>query len=172
MKPPLFVRPLAPAEREALERGLRSANAFVVRRCQCLLKSAAGLTPRQIERQLGCTDQTVRNAIQAFAREGMGCLEVKSSRPKSARKVLEGEKLEALKELLHRSPREFGRPTSRWTLNGVADVCLEQGLTATRVSDETIRDAVRRLKVNWQRAKRWIESPDPAYARKKGQGIA
>src|SRR5436189_263903 len=75
MKPPLFVRPLTPAEREALERGLRSARAFVVRRCQCLLKSAEGLTPQQIERQLGCSDQTVRNALQAFAREGLGCLE-------------------------------------------------------------------------------------------------
>ena len=172
MKPPLFVRPLTPAEREALERGLRSANAFVVRRCQCLLKSAAGLTPRQIERQLGCSDQTVRNAIQAFAREGLGCLEAKSCRPKSARKVLDGAKLEALKELLHRSPREFDRPTSRWTLNAVAEVCFAQGLTPTRVSDETIRDAVQRLKVNWQRAKRWIDCPDPAYARKKGRAIA
>jgi transposase len=172
MKPPLFVRPLAPAEREALERGLRSPRAFVVRRCQCLLQSAAGLTPRQIERQLGCSDQTVRNAIQAFAREGLGCLEAKSSRPKSARKVIAAAQLEALQELLHRSPREFGRPTSRWTLNAVADVCFAQGLTPTRVSDETIRDAVRRLKVGWQRAKRWVESPDPAYARKKGQEIA
>jgi transposase len=135
------------------------------------LKSAAGLTPRQIERQLGCSDQTVRNALQAFAREGLGCLEVKSSRPKSARKVLDAEKLAAVKELLHRSPREFGRPTSRWTLNGVAAVCFEQGLTPTRVSDETIRDAVQRLKVNWQRAKRWVDSPDPAYVRKKGQEI-
>src|SRR3954469_17577480 len=104
MKPPLFVRPLTPAEREALERGLRSARAFVVRRCQCLLKSAEGLTPQQIERQLGCSDQTVRNALQAFAREGLGGLEEKSSRPKSARKFLEGEPLEAVKELLYRSP--------------------------------------------------------------------
>ncbi len=172
MKPPLFVRPLTPAEREALERGLRSPSAFVVRRCQCLLKSATGLTPRQIERQLGCSDQTVRNAIQAFEREGLGCLEEKSSRPKSARKILAGEKLEALKELLHRSPRDFGLPTSRWTLEHVAQVCFEQGLTPSRVSDETIRDAVKRLKVGWQRAKRWVESPDPAYARKKGPETA
>jgi len=171
MKPPLFVRPLTPAERKALARGLRSARAFVVRRCQCLLKSAEGLTPQQIERQLGCSDQTVRNALQAFAREGLGCLEEKSSRPKSARKVLEGEQLEAVKELLYRSPREFGQPTSRWTLNGVAQVCLAPGLTPTLVSDETIRDAIKRLGLNWKRAKRWIDSPDPAYARKKGQEI-
>ena len=170
MKSPMFVRPLAPEERVALEQGLRSSNAFVVRRCQCLLKSAAGLTPRQIQAQLGWTDQTVRNALRAFAQEGVGCLAPKSCRPKSAKKLLEGAELEALRELLHRSPRDFGLSTSRWTLAHVAQVCHADGLTPTLVSTETIRDAVHRLKVGWKRAKRWIESPDPEYARKKGRG--
>ena len=171
MKPPMFVRPLSDEERLALEQGLRSPSAFVVRRCQCLLKSAEGRTPRQIQKLLGWTDQTVRNAIRAFEQEGLACLQEKSSRPKSAKKLLEGEKLEGLKELLHHSPRDFDLPTSRWTLPGVAQVCFARGLTPTLVSDETIRDAVKRLKVSWQRAKRWIECPDPAYARKKGRGI-
>jgi len=87
MKPPTLVRPLADAERLALEQGLRSPSAFVVRRCQCLLKSAAGLTPRQIQKQLGWTDQTVRHASRAFEREGLGCLQEKASRPKSAQKL-------------------------------------------------------------------------------------
>ena len=171
MKPPIFVRPLSDAERRALEQGLRSPSAFVVRRCQCLLKSAEGGTPRQIQKQLGWTDQTVRNAIHAFEQEGLGCLQEKSTRPKTAHRVLEGEKLAALKELLHRSPRDFALPTSLWTLAAVAQVSFAQGLTPTRVSDETIRRAVKRLKVSWQRAKRWVESPDPADARKKGHGI-
>src|SRR4051794_1367412 len=113
MKPPIFVRTLSAAEQLALEQGLRSPSAFVVRRCQCLLQSAAGHTPRQIQKQLGWTDQTVRNAIHAFEQEGLGCLQQKSSRPKSARKLLEGEKLEVLKDLLHHSPRDFDLPTSR-----------------------------------------------------------
>ena len=172
MKPPMFVRPLSSEERLALEQGLRSPDAFVVRRCQCLLKSAEGLTPGQIQRQLGWTGQTARNAIRAFAQEGLGCLQQKSSRPHSAKKVLDGEKLEVLRDLLHHSPRDFDLPTSRWTLDGMAQVCLAQGLTPTLVSDETIREAVKRLKVSWKRAKRWVESPDPAYARKKGPVIA
>ena len=172
MKPPLFVRPLSEAERHALEQGLRSPSAFVVRRCQCLLQSAAGRTPRQIQQQLGWSDQTVRNAIRAFEQEGLACLQEKARGRKPAQKLLEGEALTALQELLHRSPRDFGRPTSRWTLEGAAQVCFEQGLTPVRVSDETIRQAVKRLKVGWLRAKRWVDSPDPAYARKKGQEIA
>ena len=41
------------------------------------------------------------------------------------------------------------------------------GLTPTRVTGETIRATLVRLGVKWQRAKDWITSPDPAYARKK-----
>jgi len=167
----MFLRPLTPAERAALEQGLRSPDAFVVRRCQCLLKSAEGLTPRQIQRQLGWTDQTVRNALRAFEKAGLGCLQPQSSRPRSATKTLDDGKLAALKDLLHRSPREFGLPTSRWTLSLMAQVCAAQGLTPTVMSRETLREAVQRLKVGWKRAKRWIDSPDPAYLRKKGPEI-
>jgi hypothetical protein len=40
-------------------------------------------------------------------------------------------------------------------------------VTATRVSHEAIRAALRRLGVGWRRAKHWITSPDPEYQRKK-----
>jgi hypothetical protein len=33
---------------------------------------------------------------------------------------------------------------------------------------ETVRATLERLGKSWQRAKGWIESPDPEYARKKG----
>jgi hypothetical protein len=39
--------------------------------------------------------------------------------------------------------------------------------TQCQVSIETIRLVLKRLKVGWQRAKHWITSPDPDYARKK-----
>ena len=42
-----------------------------------------------------------------------------------------------------------------------------EGITARLVSDETIRQALKRLGVGWKRAKTWITSPDPAYLRKK-----
>lgn len=171
MRAPLFVRELQPEERQALEAGLRSPSGFVVRRCQALLQSSAGYTPRQIQARLGISDQSVRNAIRAFHTEGLGCLEQKSSRPQSAQKLLADRALEPLKELLHQSPRTFGQPRTVWTLEGVAQVAVEQGLTPRLVSDETIRDALKRLGVGWKRAKRWITSPDPAYARKKGPEI-
>ena len=78
-----------------------------------------------------------------------------------------------MKELLHRSPREFGRDSSLWTLEMAAQVAFEEGLVQPRrVSGETIRATLSRLlAVRWQRAKRWITSPDPLYERKKEGAI-
>lgn len=76
--------------------------------------------------------------------------------------------VEALREMLHHSPREFGKRTSLWTLADAAQVSFEKDLTKRRVSGETIRATLARLGVRWERAKRWIESPEPEYARKKG----
>ena len=73
---------------------------------------------------------------------------------------------------MHQSPRTFGRPTSVWTLELAAEVSFEQGLTAERVSGETIRATLQRLGIRWKRAKRWITSPDREYARKKAPAIA
>ena len=74
--------------------------------------------------------------------------------------------------MLHRSPRDFGRPISLWTLDLAAEVAHAEGITARLVSDETIRQALLRSGVGWKRAKTWITSPDPAYLRKKGRETA
>jgi len=168
MKPPIFVRKLSTQERKALEDGLRSSNAFVLRRCQILLASARGQIAPQIAENLGCAEQTVRNAIHEFNEKGLKSLTPGSSRPKEVHAAFDQEGAEALRELLHRSPREFGKESSLWTLEDAALISFEQGLTHKRVSGETIRATLKRLGVRWERAKRWIESPDPEYERKKG----
>jgi len=168
MKSPIFVRKLSEKERERLEAGLRSKDAFVMRRCQILLASARGESPPKIAEGLGCASQTVRNAIRAFNERGLDALIAGSSRPKRVHAAFDEESAEALREMLHRSPREFGRESSLWTLQMAADVAFEEGLTTERVSGETIRATLSRLLcVKWMRAKRWITSPDPLYERKK-----
>jgi hypothetical protein len=114
----------------------------------------------------------VRDAIHDFNRRGLDALIADSSRPKRTHATFEGEKAEALQGVLHRSPREFGRDnTTLWTLEMAAEVSFEEGITEKRVTGETIRATLARLGKSWQRAKRWIESPDPEYARKKGLEI-
>jgi transposase len=172
MMPPIFVRPLTDAERQHLEAGLRSPDAFVLRRCQILLASAKGERAPQIAPHLGCDSQTVRNAIRAFNQQGLASLARGSSRPHTFHAAFPGEKAEGLRALLHQSPRTFEQPTSLWTLQLAAQVSFEQGLTPQRVSGETIRATLARLGVRWQRAKKWISSPDRAYSRKKGPETA
>jgi transposase len=169
MKPPIFVRPLADAERQQLEAGLRSSKALVLRRCQILLASARGERAPQIAHHLGCDQQTVRNAIKAFNQSSLNSLHEGSSRPHTIHAAFPGQKAAQLRALLHQRPRTFGQPTNVWTLELAAEVSFQQGLTPQRVSGETIRATLARLGVRWQRAKKWITSPDPAYARKKGR---
>ena len=172
MQTPLYVRPLTADERAILETGLRSASAFTVRRCQILLASAEGQSTTTIARSLHCTDQTVRNTIQAFHQRDLAALQPQSSRPHTIAVIFNAGVCEALRALLHQSPRTFGKPTSRWTLALAAEVSFAEGLTPRLVSDEAIRVALRRLGVTWKRAKHWITSPDPAYARKKNGATA
>lgn len=172
MRRPIFVRALSDAEREHLVAGLRSPDAFVLRRCQILLASGRGKIAREISSDLGCDGQTVRTAINAFNAKGVDALKRASSRPHTIHAAFDAAQAQKLQALLHQSPRAFGKPTSVWTLPLVAEVSFEQGLTPERVTGETIRATLARLGVRWKRAKAWITSPDPAYARKKGRAIA
>lgn len=170
MRKPIFVRPLTRNERGRLEEGLRSSDVFLLRRCQILLASARGEWVPHIAATLGCNDQTVRNVIRTFERAGLDtCLTPRSRRPHTLRTKVDATAAENLRALLHQSPRTFGKPTSVWTLELAAEVSFAEGITKERVSDETIRTALRRLGVRWKRAKKWITSPDPAYLRKKGR---
>jgi transposase len=169
MKPPMFVRPLTNEERSKLEAGLHSSDSFVLRRCQILLSSSRGQSPAEIAKVVGRTPQTVRNVMRAFHQERLASLARKSSRPKTLRTIFDESGAAAVREMLHQSPRTFGKPTSIWTL--AAQVSFEQGLSPYRVSTETIRSALKRLGKSWPRAKDWIVSPDPEYVRKKGREI-
>ncbi|HEU4785268.1 MAG TPA: helix-turn-helix domain-containing protein [Ktedonobacterales bacterium] len=172
MRPPIYVRPLTDAERHALAAGQRSADAFVLRRCQILLASARGERAPRIAEALGCDDQTVLDALHAFNARGLDALQQGASRPhQPPPQAFPGERAEQLRALLHRSPREFGHPSSLWTLDLAAQVSCAQGLTprvvSGEVSGEAIRTTLLRLGVGWKRAKHWITSPDPEYARKR-----
>src|SRR5215203_1280387 len=95
MRESIFVRPLEEEERMALEEGLRSSDAFVLRRCQILLASARGERASRIARPLGCNDQTVRNAIHAFGEGDIEeALSKGSSRPDTIHAAFDPERAE------------------------------------------------------------------------------
>ncbi len=164
---PIFVRSITDIERAQLKAGLHSSSGFTLRRCQILLASQRGEHAIAIARSVGCDDETVRDVIKAFNARGMDALKAGSRRPHQIQAAFSPETADRLKELLHQSPRPFGKPTSVWTCELAAEVSFDKGLTPERVSGETIRATLQRLGVKWARAKHWITSPDPAYSRKK-----
>ena len=169
MQAPLFVRPLTEQEQAELEAGRRSPQGFTVRRSQMLLESRQGKSTTTIARLIGCSDQTVRNAISDFQQRGLAALQPKSSRPHTTYEVFDEEGRERLRALLHQSPRTFGKKTSIWTLELAAEVSFTIGIANRPISGETIRNALKLLGVRWKRAKHWITSPDPDDVRKKNR---
>jgi transposase len=154
-------------EREAVATGLRSADAFTLRRCQIVLASSRGKRASQVAQELSCDGDTVTKAIHAFNERGVAALIQRSHAVHTSQAAFEAAAVEQLKAIVHQSPRNFGKETSLWTLALAAEVSFEQGLTRERVSDETIRNTLKRLGIQWKRAKQWLTSPDPAYQRKK-----
>jgi transposase len=145
------------------------------------LASSRGDEGPPIATNLGCSQQTVRDAIHDFNAGGVDALVAKSSRPRRTRDAFDERSAEALREMLHRSPREMlhrsprecGRQSSLWTLEMAAEVAFEEEITKRRLSGETIWATLSRLLgERWQRAKRWITSPDPLYLRKRGDATA
>ena len=113
------------------------------------------------------TGQSVRTVIHAFNARGLEILAPRSHASPVVVSSFDTAGAQALRDLLHHSPRLSGKDTSLWTLDLAAEVAYERGLTATRVSGATIHNTLARMGVRWRRAKAWITSPDPEYARKK-----
>lgn len=166
MRALLLVRPPPDAERRALAAGLRSARAPI------LPASGRGEHTPAIAAALGCSDQTVRDAIHAFDRTGVAAPTPDSKRPHRRHPAFDAADADRPRGLLHRSPRDFGHPASLRTLELAAATAAAEGLTATRVTGETVRATLARLGIGRKRAKRWITGPDPAYARKKAVATA
>jgi len=172
MRTPILVRPLTDAERGAMEAGLRSSDAFTLRRCRIVRASADGVPIPRIARNLGCDERTVRTAVHAFNACGTSALATGSSCAHTVHRALDAAAAEKLREVLHRSPRDFGSKTGLWTPELAATEAVRQGVTATEVAGATIRATLVRLGVRWRRAEEWITGPDPEYARQKGGATA
>ena len=164
----IYARELTQEEQEALEQGLRSSSAFTVRRSQILLSSAIDKrNAREIAEQLRISDQCVRNVIRAFEQEGLACLEKKTTAREDNQSAFEESGLEWLQGLVRESPRQYGHESSIWTLETLAETCWGEGISTRPVSVAGVGGGLRKLGIDWQRARHRINSPDPYYAHKK-----
>jgi transposase len=165
-------RPVNEEERRELQAGLKVRDGIVVRRSQAILISAdEGLTPQAIADRLGCSREIIRPLIHAFNEVGIACLYPQSTARKDDQRAFNDEARDRLREMILCSPREFGRDTSLWTLDVLADVSEEQGLTNHRVHKDTVSETLMQMGLPWKRAKKTIHSPDPNYESKKNAAI-
>jgi transposase len=161
----LHVRSLTPEEQAQLEALSRSADTVTYRRARTLLLSAHGQRVAAIMAALGLSDRTVRDTIHRFHAQGMAALPRRKAPGKP--RLCDAARREALVELLHRPPSDFGLESGLWTAPDLAAVAQQQGVVPS-ISPDTVRREIRRSGQSWQRAKRWTTSPDPDYSKKRG----
>ena len=168
MRPPIFVRTLTDDERQALEQGLRSEStpSSCAAARSCWPAPAASVPPASRRTWVSTTRRCSTRCTPSTPSDWPACRR-SPRRAHRTRLVFSPEQAERLRALLQRSPRDFGKPDSLWTLEWAAEVSVAEGIVPTRVSGETIRQTVLRLGLSWKRAKHWITSPDPGYARKR-----
>jgi transposase len=167
----LMVRTLSDEERGALEIFAQSNGykPFTERRSRILLSSSQGQAPLQIAVNLAVDDETVRRAIRAFNERGMIVLIEGSPKPKNLRELFIPGGRDTLLNILRRRPTHYGFESSDWTLELIADAAFADGITTSRVSDETIRTALIRHGIKWSHFKRLMRRENrkiPAASRR------
>ena len=165
---PLYARPITEAERNQLQTELKSSQGVIVRRSHSILGSAdEGLKAQAIAKRVGYSDETVRQVIQRFNDDGLSAIYPKSNARLDDQRAFKDAEREQLKAIVHQSPRDFGCDSSVWTLRLLAEISYREGLTDRLVHPDTVGETLGQLGVNWKKAKRYIQSPDEQYTRKK-----
>jgi predicted ArsR family transcriptional regulator len=156
----IYVRKLTDEEKKKLKTATKSREAMKAKRSIVLLKSNEGKGAIEIGKELNYTGEGVRNIIKAFNERGLESLERQSNRPKSAHPEIDKEKSARLLRLLQSSPTNYGHEHQKWTLDLLATVAYEKGVTERVLSRETIRLTIKRLGLRWQQIKVPVVVPD------------
>ncbi|NIP30620.1 MAG: hypothetical protein GTN99_03070 [Candidatus Dadabacteria bacterium] len=146
----IFVRDLTKSEIVQLYSGLSSTSAFILRRCQIILSSAEGKNSSQISQSLYCSDQCVRDAINAFNKMGIKCLNEKSHARHDDQRKFNDKNVKKLISMAKDSPRKYGIKADRWTLDKLARACTRNKIVSKRVSPSTVGKILNEKKVNWK----------------------
>jgi transposase len=122
-----------------------------------LLSAEQGLTVAKIAAIVRESEATVLRWLKRYLAEGLEGLH-DAPRPGRPSEVTEGYRATLL-AAVRRRPRSLGLPFSLWTLQRLVDYLAEP--TSIRVSDETVRRALKRAGIVLSRPQHQISSPDP-----------
>jgi transposase len=127
------------------------------------LAADQGLKVPQIAAIVRESEATVLRWLKRYRAEGLNGLR-DAPRPGRPSEMTEAYRA-ALLAAVRRRPRSLGLPFSLWTLQRLVDYLAEH--TSIRVSDETVRRALKQMGIVLSRPQHQISSPDPEYAVKK-----
>jgi transposase len=118
---------------------------------------AQGHTRQQVGAILHVSPYTVGQWYRAYQQGGWAALEIQPGRGRPSR--VEAREVE---EYVRQSPRNFGLPRTRWTLQLLA----ESVPSLAGMRPHSVWQALRRLGISYKRAAPWLNSPDPDYVKK------
>src|SRR3954454_6621908 len=150
-------------QRHRLRRQLSATeDVRLFRRTLAVLEFDHGRPAADIARMLGVTRQTVYNWVEAYTRTGAPAA-LEDHRGRGSLPLLDEDAEHFLESLLAVSPQELDYPHVSWTVPLLLEA-LEIA-TGRRVSDDTMRRALRRLDFVWKRP-RYDFDPDPQLEKK------
>ena len=118
---------------------------------------ALGASRQQVGAMLNVSPYSVGQWFRAFSERGLSALEIRKGRGRPAQ-VDSGE----LEEYVRQSPRNFGIPRTRWTLQLLAEhVPSLKGLRP-----HAVWYALQRAGISYKRSEPWLHSPDADYGKK------
>ena len=162
---PIQVPPLTSAQRDDLDALYRKTKDPRLRtRAQMVLLSAEQhLKVPEIGRIVRESEATVLRWLKRYLAEGPEGLK-DAPRPGRPADLTDAYRVELL-AAVRRRPRSLDLPFSLWTLQRLVDYLAEK--TGLRVSDETVRRALKKAGIVLSRPQHKISSPDPDYQVKK-----
>ena len=166
MRNPIEIPELSVDEAEALDTLYRTTRVVRLRtRVQIvLLAGEQRLTAPAIARIVRENDETVRRWLRRWVAEGIAGLQDRPM-PGGPAQMTEAYR-ERLLAVVRQRPRSLGQPFSLWTLQRLADYLAE--VTGLRLSDETVRVALKAGGIVLSRPQHTVTSPDPEYQVKNG----
>jgi transposase len=153
---------LEDSERSELTRLRLGRNTNIGERAYYVLLSDTGKSAPEIARQLNRNIITIRLWLNRYAKKGIDGLKTKkaSGRPAQKAPVIESH----LKELLDKSPQDYGYQESGWQINLLRDWFEKQGISAC---EKTFAKALNKQGYVYKRFSKTMPENAPSPTEKK-----
>jgi transposase len=158
---------LTSSERELVDAKVanKSLSARIHQRYRIIAELAAGRGVGQVADRVGCSQSAALHRLHCFHRQGFRDFE-RPNNPRGPFAKVDSDQVLALIKVALARPEELGLPFSHWSVKKLKAYCREQGLLPP-ITDEWVRQLLRREGISFQHSKTWKESPDPQFEVKK-----